>query len=247
MQLTKDPSPPSHWHWDHIGDPSRFPPSTDLIVGPGFKKALLPAYPTKRDSPVRESDFRGRKVIEIDSFEENVAEFPAHDFFGDGSFYLLDTPGHAIGHMSALARTTANPDTFIFMGGDLSHHGGQLRPSKHLLIPAQLSGPNQYRYPGSSFERLLLSRMGSTETPFFLSTSPQVVDEKGLARTRARAQKADAQENIWLVCAHDPVISQVADFFPASANGWKEKGWRSQTLWSFLDDFQDAVDAVDLS
>lgn len=48
----------SHWHWDHIGDPSRFPPSTDLIVGPGFKAALLPAFPTRRDSPVRESDFR---------------------------------------------------------------------------------------------------------------------------------------------------------------------------------------------
>src|SRR5690349_3304101 len=26
----------SHWHWDHIGDPSTFPSTTDLIVGPGF-------------------------------------------------------------------------------------------------------------------------------------------------------------------------------------------------------------------
>jgi hypothetical protein len=147
--------------------------------------------------------------------------------------------------MGALARTTTNPDTFIFMGGDLSHHGGQLRPSKHLHIPAQLSGPN--RHPGSSFERLLLSRTGSTETPFFLSTAPQVVDEEGLARTRSRAQKADAQENIWLVCAHDPVISQVADFFPASANDWKAKGWRSQTLWSFLDDFHDAVENTNVA
>lgn len=47
----------SHWHWDHIGDPSTFPSSTDLIVGPGFKEAFLPGYPTKPDSPVRESDF----------------------------------------------------------------------------------------------------------------------------------------------------------------------------------------------
>jgi hypothetical protein len=193
-------------------------------------------------------------VIEIDfkssAQATKVADFPAFDFFGDGSFYLLDTPGHAIGHMGALARTTTNPDTFIFMGGDLSHHGGQLRPSKHLHIPAQLSGPSfgvQISHPGSSFERLLLSRTGSTETPFFLSTAPQVVDEEGLARTRSKAQKADAQENIWLVCAHDPVISKVADFFPASANNWKAQGWRYKTLWSFLDDFHDAVENTDVA
>ncbi|KAK6366849.1 hypothetical protein LTS17_010400 [Exophiala oligosperma] len=240
----------SHWHWDHIGDPSRFPPSTDLIVGPGFKAALLPAFPTRRDSPVRESDFRGRSVIEID-FERSaratkVADFPAFDFFGDGSFYLLDTPGHAIGHMGALARTTTNPDTFILMGGDLSHHGGLLRPSKYLHIPARLSGSSyglQTPHPGCSFEKLLLARTGSTETPFFLSTAAQVVDEEGLAKTRSKAQKLDAQENIWLVCAHDATISQVADFFPASANEWKEKGWRTKTLWSFLNDFNDAVQA----
>ena len=47
----------SHWHWDHTGNPSQFPKSADVIVGPGFKKAFLPAYPTGKDSPVLESDF----------------------------------------------------------------------------------------------------------------------------------------------------------------------------------------------
>jgi glyoxylase-like metal-dependent hydrolase (beta-lactamase superfamily II) len=47
----------SHWHFDHVGDPSQFPSSTDLIVGPGFKDAFLPGYPAVSDSPVRESDF----------------------------------------------------------------------------------------------------------------------------------------------------------------------------------------------
>ncbi len=66
---------------------------------------------------------------EID-FQEplTIGSFSAVDFFGDGSFYLLNSPGHAIGHMSGLARTSTNPDTFIFMGGDLCHHGGQMRP-----------------------------------------------------------------------------------------------------------------------
>jgi hypothetical protein len=47
----------SHWHWDHIGDPSTFPPTTDLIVGPGFKEAMLPGAPANPESPIRESDY----------------------------------------------------------------------------------------------------------------------------------------------------------------------------------------------
>lgn len=47
----------SHWHWDHTGDMSLFPPSTDLYVGPGFKKAFMPGFPSKQDSPMLESDF----------------------------------------------------------------------------------------------------------------------------------------------------------------------------------------------
>ena len=47
----------SHWHWDHIGDPSSFPHSTDLIVGPGFKEAFLPAAPLNPDSPLQEKDW----------------------------------------------------------------------------------------------------------------------------------------------------------------------------------------------
>lgn len=47
----------SHWHWDHIGDPSSFPPSTDLVVGCGFSDAMLPGYPANPKSPIRESDY----------------------------------------------------------------------------------------------------------------------------------------------------------------------------------------------
>jgi glyoxylase-like metal-dependent hydrolase (beta-lactamase superfamily II) len=48
----------SHWHWDHIGDPSTFPGTTNLVVGPGFKDAFYPGYPAKPDAPVKESDFK---------------------------------------------------------------------------------------------------------------------------------------------------------------------------------------------
>lgn len=47
----------SHWHWDHIGDPSSFPPTTALVVGQGFPDAMLPGYPANPQSPIRESDY----------------------------------------------------------------------------------------------------------------------------------------------------------------------------------------------
>ncbi|KAL8851240.1 MAG: hypothetical protein Q9221_003871 [Calogaya cf. arnoldii] len=95
----------SHYHWDHSGDPSTFPHSTDLVVGPGFKDDFVPAYPSKPNCPIHESDYANRELREI-SFDSDVeiGGYKAFDYFGDGSFYLLDSPGHAIGHMCGLAR-----------------------------------------------------------------------------------------------------------------------------------------------
>lgn len=55
-----------HHHFDHIGDPSTFPLSTDLVVGPGVKAFCWPAYPSKPDSLVLDIDVQGRTVQEID-------------------------------------------------------------------------------------------------------------------------------------------------------------------------------------
>lgn len=114
----------SHHHWDHVGSVATFPQSTEIVVGPGFKDAHLPGYPKRQDASLMASDFDDRNVREIDFEKEGgfkIGRFNAHDFFGDGSFYLLDTPGHTIGHICGLARTSSNPDTFVFFGGDASH------------------------------------------------------------------------------------------------------------------------------
>jgi glyoxylase-like metal-dependent hydrolase (beta-lactamase superfamily II) len=83
----------SHWHFDHIGDSSTFPSSTSLVVGPGFKKALLPGYPANLKSPLLETDYTGHELSEIEFDNKfKIGQFPAFDFFGDGSFSLLDVP-----------------------------------------------------------------------------------------------------------------------------------------------------------
>lgn len=47
----------------------------------------------------------------------------AHDFFGDGSFWLVDAPGHCLGNMAALARVKRKDGVikWAFLGGDCFH------------------------------------------------------------------------------------------------------------------------------
>ncbi|KAJ4128840.1 hypothetical protein NW768_007361 [Fusarium equiseti] len=240
----------SHHHFDHIGDVSTFPGSTELVVGQGFKKAYCPGYPENPSSPIREVDYKGRNFREI-NFDEKpfkVGPFKAFDFFGDGSFYLLDTPGHAAGHLAGLARTTNSPSTFILMGGDLCHHGGEIRPSPYLPLPSNLSQHLTLseslrsllsRCPGSVFDDINVKRGRKAGETFF---DPNIGEDIELAiKTIKEAQKVDAQDNVFFIPAHDRFLMGVIDVFPKTANDWMAKGWREESLWKFLNDFEEAI------
>ena len=239
----------SHSHWDHIGDMAMFPTTVDLVVGPGFKEAYTPGYPTNPESVVPESAWSGRKLCEISGqkFETSglsVGELPALDYFGDGSFYLLHTPGHMPEHLSALVRTTKGEgeDSFVFLGGDICHHGGEIRPSRYLSLPNRIdprSLPLGSVCPGELFQPLQESRGRSIDEPFFspaMGTNiPQAVE------SIYRAQEADGKDNVLFLFAHDVEPFKTADLSPKYANEWKSQGWREKMLWSFLEDFQPNV------
>ncbi|KAK6082533.1 metallo-beta-lactamase superfamily protein [Seiridium cupressi] len=242
----------SHFHLDHIGDISTFPDSTELVVGPGFKEKFGRGFPTNPDSPVHESYWKNRELREI-TYENSptfqTGAFRAFDFFGDGSFYLLDTPGHAVGHLAGLARTSQNPDTFIFMGGDLCHHGGEMRPTPHNPIPDTVNFPipdalraRMSTCPGGdAFRKLNIKRGRKADEPFF---DTQLAEDVAVATdTVKKAQTADVQDNVFFIFAHDDSIRGVVDLFPSSANEWKARGWREQTHWAFLKDLSMAVAA----
>lgn len=244
----------SHWHWDHIGNPGTFPSSTKVIVGPGFKEEKLPAYPTNPKADVRESDFEGRELHEITFTEEQslqIGPFRAYDYFSDGSFYLLDTPGHTVGHLAGLARTTTSPPTFIFMGGDLTHHAGELRPSQYLPLPASSTLSQMPALaahlahtgicPGALLEEMQTSRdrTPAATRPFF---DPKIGKDIPLAiETIKKTQVADADDNVLYIFAHDDKIRGLIDLFPKQATEWKQRGWGEQLTWKFLDDFEAAV------
>ncbi|KAI4200678.1 MAG: hypothetical protein LQ346_002340 [Caloplaca aetnensis] len=247
----------SHFHWDHTGDPSTFPSSTDLLVGPGFKESFTPGYPANQDSPILESDYKDRNLREL-SFDSSltIGGYKAIDYFGDGSFYLLDSPGHATGHMSGLARTTANPSTFVFLGGDCAHHAGEFRPSSSLPLPPTIApSPLPHLHPtvcpGSLFipiHRLYdpSNRAHATDTPtaepFYQPAAEGAAD---LTQCRESVEKMinfDGDENVLVMIAHDAHMLDVVNCFPEKANAWKEEGWKEKGRWLFLRDFEAAVE-----
>lgn len=236
----------SHHHFDHTGNPALFPSSTDLIVGPGFKNAFVPAYPTIPDAAVDERAWSGRELVEI-TFPSDlrIGQYPAYDFYGDGSFYLLDTPGHAIGHIAGLARTKANPPEFMFLGGDIAHHGGEFRPTEYLPLPKELNpsplpgASAASTCPGSLFEAVHPDQQHASTRPFFKLV------EGGVHANAADAQESvdrmfefDAQENVFIAIAHDRTMYDLYDYFPKSAVEWKAHGWKEKGRWRFLGDFK---------
>lgn len=235
----------SHWHWDHTGDPSTFEKSTALIVGPGFTKAFTPGFPVDPEGKVLQSDMDGRVLREI-VFDQDlkIGGFDAFDYFGDGSFYLLDSPGHAIGHLCGLARVTSSPNSFILMGGDICHHVGQFRPSVQLPLPAMIT-PNPFDQlsvapcPGEVFERML-SESDHTH-PFYQHGAQVAADLDAANESITKLQSLDGLDEVLVVIAHDRSLLDVVDFFPKYADNFLQKGWAKKGKWLFLRDFADAV------
>ena len=249
----------SHWHFDHTGNPSEFPSETKLIVGPGFKENILPGYPANPDSAILEADYEGRELSEI-SFTDGlrIGRFSAFDYFGDGSFYLLDSPGHAIGHMCGLARVTSAPDSFVFMGGDIAHHAGEWRPSLFMPLPDSIS-PHPFtptkttcgNCPGAMFEKMNVGKADSAGrgqtapfyTPAKLETGQVHYDVDVCVASIKKMQEYDAQslQNILVAVAHDDTLLGEIDFFPSTINDFVKKGWVSRLRWRFLRDFSEAI------
>ncbi|KAH7083504.1 hypothetical protein BKA63DRAFT_540320 [Paraphoma chrysanthemicola] len=236
----------SHHHYDHFGDPGTFPASMELLVGPGFSDAFLPGFPTNQASPAFESDLSDRSLRELRFAEEFcIAGYRAIDYFEDGSLYILDTPGHAIGHLSALVRTTA--DSFVFLGGDICHFGGVFRPTPYVPMPEWLEpsdvGHEKIRnhpYPHSIFTASHPDQRNARIVPYYTPycrVNGWYVDPQRALESVNQLKALDADERILVLIAHDPAMFGEVDFFPeGDLNDWLQRGWKRALHWRFLDD-----------
>lgn len=112
----------SHCHWDHVGDPRPFT-SAQFLVGAEAHSLFNPGWPADPNSTFP-SDLLPRDRTTFLSSEKwsPIGPFShAFDFYGDGSLYIIDSPGHLPGHINLLARTSSDGG-WIYLAGDSAHH-----------------------------------------------------------------------------------------------------------------------------
>ncbi|CAF9913342.1 MAG: hypothetical protein GOMPHAMPRED_007864 [Gomphillus americanus] len=236
----------SHWHWDHIGDPTTFPSGTKVVVGPGFKSAMLPGFPENPDGAVNSDAWENRELEEVEMSQDLiVGGYPALDYFGDGSFYLLYSAGHTVGHLSALARTTPGPDpSFIFMGGDISHVIGQFRPNMYAPLPDKIS-PDPRKPLDRHFQSfcpcegyIAIHPQRARDKPYYKGARGMAFDFDKAEASLQKLEAFDADERVLIVIAHDASLLDIVDVYPAEANQWRQKDWKKLAHWRFLGDFK---------
>ncbi|KAJ7087217.1 beta-lactamase-like protein [Mycena belliarum] len=234
----------SHSHYDHTGDVSKFPSSTELVFGGDMVRAT---WETDPNSTLLESDLKGRKLVGI-AFADSQLEiggFKAHDFFGDGSFYLLDVPGHLPGHISALARVT--PTTFLLLGGDACHHAGMLRPTerlhRHFPCPGELVAATRrsvsakdFPVPGSEPSAGEFDLLAHTQPLLSVADNGAYHDPPTARASIQKLTRFDANADVLVLVAHDESAVSLIKPLPASLDQWKEKGWKELLTWAFLDE-----------
>ena len=137
----------SHVHYDHVGTPGDFTRAL-FIVGPGTRQLLLHGMkyhsaahfekdllPVERSIELPEPGHAGGQgvggerfdAIRLESFVGTAAVWQplapfenGIDLFGDGSVYIVNSPGHLQGHLNLLARVGQR--RWVYLAGDACHH-----------------------------------------------------------------------------------------------------------------------------
>lgn len=142
------------------------------------------------------------------------------------------------------------------MGADTAHHGGEFRPSPGVTLPNELQpsplGPDSHLNvrasvcPGSLFLDRVHPYHSDTQPFYHLAPQP---DGKGpthdipeAERSVEKMQQFDSDDRVMVIIAHDTSLLDVMDFYPHTANNWKEEGWREKGRWKFLEDFTKAIE-----
>lgn len=146
-------------HWDHVGTPADFT-KAQFLAGAGTLHLLRhgagPHYPAEIFIPdllpeERTQEFPSANMPSADPDLGEVipdcvpaAQQSSHtwqplgpfasaiDLFSDGSVYILDSPGHMIGHVNLLARVS--PINWVYLGGDCCHDSRILSRVKDIAL-----------------------------------------------------------------------------------------------------------------
>ncbi|CDO72265.1 hypothetical protein BN946_scf184970.g117 [Trametes cinnabarina] len=131
----------SHLHFDHVGDTSLFPAATFILGGEARDFLALHGYPADPESLCLQSAVPLDRTVFLDKeFTHIIGPFSrAYDYFGDGSMYIIDAPGHLPGHVNVLARTNAT-GSWIYLAGDTAHDVRILTGEREVAVALQPDG-----------------------------------------------------------------------------------------------------------
>ncbi|KAI0093150.1 beta-lactamase-like protein [Irpex rosettiformis] len=129
----------NHLHWDHIGNVAQFNAAKVVIGAPARAYYESNLYPQSTrgsiPAPVEGTEITYLDFSDSSSTYRLVAPFAtfdrAVDFYGDGSVYVVDTPGHFPGHLSLVVRVA--PNVFVFLAGDVCHNRECYNPGQRVV------------------------------------------------------------------------------------------------------------------
>ena len=105
-----------------VGDVKPFTNAT-FVLGGESEPVLKSGYPQNLESVIdaRSVPLDRTRFLESALFSESIGPFPyAYNYYGDGSLYIIDAPGHIPGHINILARTNSS-GSWIYLAGDTCH------------------------------------------------------------------------------------------------------------------------------
>ncbi|KAF7377226.1 Metallo-beta-lactamase superfamily protein [Mycena sanguinolenta] len=204
---------------------SKFPNATGLLIGSETNTAT---YPETANASLQTSDFAGHVVNTVDfgTAELTFSGLKAIDYFGDGSFYLLNTPGFL---EETPFTTPVRPD-----------RGQTFKKNfpcpAHLLEEVQSSVSTDYFWSPLSREHFF--NVASRAQPLLaISDIPGSVYSDPVTSQVSLDKIAtfDADPDFFVVTAHDMSVLSYFTSLPASLDGWKADGLKQRTVWNFVD------------
>ncbi|KAH7124142.1 beta-lactamase-like protein [Dendryphion nanum] len=185
----------SHAHWDHSRPIRDEFPNATAYFGPGTKDGCSPGHmadPSLQwDGRFFDPERFTEKWDELDGPWTTFGAFDkALDYFGDGSFWIMQAPGHMAGNLCAAARIQSGE--WVLLGSDCCHSRGLLNGEYEI---------SQFCVPGLG-KMSLHSDVTAAKTTILKIRAM----ERDLGFHVALAHDAE-----WLKVGEDPVLMSLLD------------------------------------